>query len=97
MAKAKLKFEPGVMPRTATEITREYIQLYVAHGVKAGEIKPEKLDKWIADLEKIEAGNETPMKKFASIRKTFIASFMPQLMAKSNTAMSDFFKALKNQ
>ena len=58
---------------------------------------PEKLDKWITDVEEIEGGNETPMKKFAAIRKTFISSFMPQLMAKSNTAMSDFFKALKNQ
>ena len=61
MAKAKLKFEPGVMPRTATEITREYIQLYVAHCVKAGEIKPENLDKWITDVEEIEGGNESPM------------------------------------
>lgn len=96
MAKAKLKFEPGVLPRSATEITRAYIQEYVAHGVKAKEINAEKLSSWIEKVEKIEGDEKkSTMEKFASIRTAFIDTFIPSLKAKKAKKMSDFFKTLK--
>ena len=91
----KLKFEPGVLPRSATEITRAYIQDYVAHGVKAGEIKEEKLNKWIEEIEKIEDDTtKSHAEQFAAVRTLFINTFMPTLTAKKEK-MSVFFKTLK--
>lgn len=96
MAKAKLKFEPNVLPRSISEITRSYIQEFVAYGVKAKEITPEKLDSWIKTVENIEQDDEkTTMKKYASIRSAFVEAFIPSLNAKSSKTMSDFFKTLK--
>lgn len=95
MAKTKLKFEAGVLPRSATEITRAYIQDYVTHGVKAGEINAEKLAKWIQDIEKIEADStKSHAEQFAAIRTLFITTFMPTLVAKKEK-MSVFFKTLQ--
>ena len=96
MAKMKLKFEPGVLPRSSTEITREYILDYIAYGVKAGEIKAEALAKWIKDVEAIEADTtKSQMKKYAGIRSLFVNTFMTSLKAKKAKNMSDFFKTLK--
>lgn len=96
MAKAKLKFEPNVLPRSISEITKVYIQEYIAYGVKAKEITPDSLESWIKKVEEIEQDNDkSTMEKFASIRSAFVKDFMPSLSAKSSKTMSDFFKTLK--
>ncbi len=93
--KEKLIYERGVKPTSAAAINAEYIVAFYADKVESGEITQKQLADWTNFVEKVQSGDDSDMKKFATIRKEFIKRNFPGLAKKEKVSMLDALKALQ--
>ena len=90
----KLVYESGVAPKSIAAISQDYITAYYADKVATGEVDQKNLADWIKFVEKTSADeNLSDMKRFAAIRKEFVARNFPALVKKEKG--ETFLDALK--
>lgn len=101
MAKKQLNALAGETPKAVIEITKKYMEDYVAIGVQNGSISAEKLAKWITAVETAEKEPENMKehtKLFAAIRTAFVETWFPELTEKKKpNAYSAYFKAIQSK
>ncbi len=90
----KLQYESGVVPKSISAISQDYITAYYTDKVTNGLIDQKKLADWIKFVEKVSANEDlSDMKKFATIRKEFVKLNFPSLIKKEKG--ETFLDALK--
>lgn len=96
MNKSKLRYPDK--PRSKIEITRQYIDAYIAGELEEGKITKEQMEAWVEAVEEIYKveNKDSTIKKFNALRDKFVEQFMPTLMPPATTAPTDYYKALLN-
>ena len=94
MSKRKLTY-PQDTPNSIQDITKAYIENYIAGEVKKGAITKETLSKWIEAVEKAEKENpDDKIKVFNAYRKDFVKLFFKHLAKDKEEDASAFYKRL---